>query len=410
MKDFWLSKEQLSELRIAHRSEKNKHAAYRINAVILLGNGWKLKEVREALLLDEETLRSYMEKYQIGGVDELLKNNHEGRPVQLDESQRKQLSQELDRNIYPTTSAVIAYVEKHFGVRYSLSGMRDFLHRLGYEFKKPKLVPGEGDIQAQEIFVEQYEKFMEKKGSDVEVLFMDAVHPQHNTMAAYGWIKKGEKRCLKTNSGRTRLNLHGAINVETNEMTVIESPMVDKDSTLQLLELIENKYPHAREIVVILDNARYHYSKEVREWLQGRKLRLVFLPTYSPQLNLIERVWRFFKKKVLYNQYYAKLQDFRNAAINFFRNIGQYSEELTSLLDGGFEDFHYTYSQVRNIGDIWMPEERSHQIRTSLNIRQLFSHPISQFFTTAQRTARDACSFGVAPDQLVRIQIRRITW
>jgi transposase len=341
MKDFWLSKEQLSELRATHRSERHKHAAYRINAVILLGSGWKLKQVREALLLDDETLRSYMNKYKSGGVEELLKSNYEGRAVQLDESQQKQLSEELDRNIYPTTSAVIEYVEENFGIHYSLSGMRDFLHRLGYEFKKPKLVPGEGDAQAQEIFVEQYEEFMEKKGADVEVLFMDAVHPQHNTMAAYGWIKKGEKRCLSTNSGRGRLNLHGAINVETNEMTVIESPTVDKDSTLQLLELVEKKYPQAREIVVILDNARYHYSREVREWLQGRKLRLVFLPAYSPQLNLIERVWKFFKKKVLYNKYHATLQDFRNATISFFRNIGQYSEELTSLLDGGFEDLHY---------------------------------------------------------------------
>lgn len=342
MKDFLLSKEQLAELRAAHRSEKNKHAAYRINAVILLGSGWKLKQVREALLLDDETLRSYIEKYKSGDIEELIKTNYSGRASQLEDLQLKKLNEELDDKIYMTTSAVIEYVEKSFRVRYSVSGMRDLLHRLGYEFKKPKLVPGNADPQAQEIFTEQYEKFMEKKGSDVEVLFADAVHPEHNTMAAYGWIKKGERRCLPTNSGRERLNLHGAINVETNEMTVIESPTIDKDSTLQLLELVEQKYPKAKEIVVILDNARYHYSKEVRAWLAGRKLRLVFLPTYSPQLNLIERVWKFFKKKVLYNQYYETLQDFRTAAIGFFRNIGQYSDELTSLLDGGFEDLHYT--------------------------------------------------------------------
>lgn len=341
MKDFWLSKEQLTELRASHRSEKNKHAADKIKAVVLLGSGWKLRDVKEALLLDDETLRSYVERYKSGGVEELIKTHYAGKSSLLDESQQKQLSAELESKIYLTTSAVIEYVEESFGIRYSLSGMRDLLHRLGYEFKKPKLVPGESDAQAQDIFVEQYEKFMEKKGSDVEVLFMDAVHPQHNTMAAYGWMKKGERRCLPSNSGRARLNLHGAINVETNEMTVVESPTVDKDSTLQVLELVEQKYPKARQIVVILDNARYHYSKEVKEWLKGKRLRLVFLPAYSPQLNLIERVWKFFKKKVLYNTYHATLQDFRNAAIGFFRNIGQHHDELTSLLDGGFEDLHY---------------------------------------------------------------------
>lgn len=170
---------------------------------------------------------------------------------------------------------------------------------------------------------------------------MDAVHPQHNTMAAYGWIKKGERRCLLSNSGRQRLNLHGAINVESNEMTVVESPTVDKDSTLQVLELVEHKYPKAKQIMVILDNARYHYSKEVREWVKDKRVQLVFLPAYSPQLNLIERAWKLFKKKVLYNQYHATLEDFRDAAIGFFKNIRQYSEELISLLDGGFEDLHY---------------------------------------------------------------------
>ena len=112
-------------------------------------------------------------------------------------------------------------------------------------------------------------------------------------------------------------------------------------ATLLLLETLENKYPAAKEIVVILDNAPYHYSKEVREWVEGRRIRLVFLPTYSPQLNLIERVWKFFKKKVLYNKYYKDLKEFRSASIDFFRNIGQYDEELTSLLDGGFENIEF---------------------------------------------------------------------
>ena len=341
VKDFWLSTEQIEELRAAHRLERNKHAADKIKAVILLGSGWKLRDVKEALLLDDETLRSYVEKYKSGGVDKLVETNYAGRSSLMDEKQQRQLCEELNGKIYLTTSAVIEYVRENFSLRYSMSGMRDLLHRLGYEFKKPKRIPGNMDWQAQDIFAEQYEKFMETKGADVEVLFADAVHPEHNAMAAYGWIKKGERRALPTNSGRARLNLHGAINAETMEMTVIESDTVNKDSTLQLLELIEKKYPAAKEIHVILDNAPYHYSKEVRGWAENSRINLVFLPSYSPQLNLIERVWKFFKKKVLYNQYHPTLEDFRSAAIKFFNNIGHYTRELASLLDGGFEDLHF---------------------------------------------------------------------
>jgi transposase len=157
-------------------------------------------------------------------------------------------------------------------------------------------------------------------------------------MAAYGWIRKGQQRQLKTNSARQRLNLHGAINAETTAMTVIESTAINKESTLQLLQLLEQKYCYARQIVVILDNASYHYCKEIREQIQkSSRLKLVFLPAYAPQLNLIERVWRFFKKKVLYNRYYKDLKAFRAAAIGFFASIGQHADELSSLLDGGFE-------------------------------------------------------------------------
>ena len=127
------------------------------------------------------------------------------------------------------------------------------------------------------------------------------------------------------------------------EMTVIESDTVNKASTLQLLELLDNKYCYAREIKIILDNARYHYSKEVKAFLEEHpKMDLVFLPTYSPELNLIERVWKFFKKKVLYSHYYEDLSAFRDAAIAFFNNIEDHTDELFSLLDGGFEGIDYT--------------------------------------------------------------------
>lgn len=343
MKKFNLNKEQVFELRIAHGAERNRNAAYKINAVILLGTGWKLKDVKKALLLDDETLRSYVEKYQTGGIPELLKTNYLGRQVGLDDKQLKRLHLELDNNIYLTASAIIEFVHNTFYVSYTVSGMRDLLHREGYTFKKPKLVPGNPDVDAQEDFVRCYDKFMETKDSSVEVVFIDAVHPEHNTMAGYGWIKKGEQRKLKTNSGRQRLNLHGAINAETMEMTLIESDTINRDSTVQLLEILDCKYFYAKEIIVILDNAKYHYSQEVKDAVeQSSRLKLVYLPTYSPELNLIERVWRFFKKKVLYNKYYENLDAFRKATIKFFRNFDDYADELELLLGGGFEGHHYT--------------------------------------------------------------------
>jgi transposase len=337
MKGFKLSKNELATLRRAHKSEHYKRSAYKINVVILLGSGWTLAQVKDALLLDEETLRSYVRKYQEGGLPELLKVDFKGSEPLLSVSEIEKLCAALNTEIFLTTQAVIDYVKKKFVVSYSRSGMRDLLHRLGYEYKKPKLVPGNPDHEAQEIFSDQYKEFMLNKPDSIEVLFVDAVHPQHNTMAAYGWIKRGEKREIRTTTGRERLNLHGAMNAETLEVTIIESKTVDDASTIQLLETLEQKYFLAKSIFVILDNARYHYSRRVQEFLKTSRIKLIFLPSYSPNLNLIERLWKFFKKNVLYNKYYEKLKDFRKASINFFKNISFYQKELESIMSDEFE-------------------------------------------------------------------------
>ncbi|RDH43169.1 hypothetical protein B9G39_06755 [Zooshikella ganghwensis] len=69
-------------------------------------------------------------------------------------------------------------------------------------------------------------------------------------------------------------------------------------------------------------------------------MKLVYLPPYSPALNLIEWVWEYFKKQVLYNKYYKNVCEFRKAAIAFFSNIDQHSRALKSQLDGGFENIY----------------------------------------------------------------------
>jgi transposase len=341
MKNFSLSKDQLNVLRLAHRSEKNRKSAYKLNAIILLGTGWKIRQVKDALLIDDETLRHYVNKYNELGIEGLLSTHHKGSNSYLSEKEKDQLCVELDKTIHLTTKEVADYVRRTYDIQYSISGMRDLLHRIGYEYKKPTLVPGNPDREAQEIFSDQYHDFMLKKPDDVDVFFVDAVHPEHNATAAYGWIKRGIKKELKTNSGRQRLNLHGAMHAETLDVTILESSTVNGDSTIDLITMLNQKYFMSSKILLILDNAKYHYSKEVKaHLLTCPRVKLVFLPSYSPNLNLIERLWKFFKKKVLYNRYHENISVFRDASIQFFRDIEQYSGELESIMGGGFEMNH----------------------------------------------------------------------
>ena len=305
MQNFDLTSEEIQELKAAHKSCKQKSDAYKINAVILLGSGWTLSEVVDALLLDEETLRNYSKRYKEGGLPTLLQTNYKGGQPKLPIEYFDTLIDELESSIYLTTASVCAFVKENFQIHYSISGMTALLHRLGYVYKKPKLVPSKANDDEQEYFLQEYEKFIKKKPENEAVFFIDGFHPTHNSLAAYGWIKKGSERAVLSNTGRGRLNIHGAMNAETLETTVIVSEdSVNTDSTIALFEALEKLHPLATVIHVILDNARYHFSAPVMEYVKNSKIKLIFLPPYSPELNLIERLWKFFKKKVLYNQYY----------------------------------------------------------------------------------------------------------
>ncbi len=344
MKNFVLTPEKIEELRRAHRAAKRMEdvrLAYRLNAVILLGTGWTLRQVSEALLLDEETLRHYISRYTILGVEALSKDDHKGKACSLLDDQIERLKLFMDQHICLSSAEPIHFVQEAFGVEYTPRGMGLLLARMGYVYKKPKLLPGKVDAEAQLQFLEDYDFINESLGSNDVVYFSDATHPTHNTMPAYGWIKKGERCELKTNSGRQRLNINGAINIANWDFQYHFEPTVNADSVIRLFQSLEAANPLAEKIYVILDNAKYNHAIKVKEYLQTSKIRPLYLPSYSPNLNLIERLWKFFNKRVLYNRYYEKFEQLQAAASQFFRNLKSFKNELRSLLTENFEIVGY---------------------------------------------------------------------
>ena len=336
MNSLTLTSAEIIALKQAHRACKDKRAADRIKAVYSLGVGFSVEDVVEILMLDEETLRNYVKRYQSGGIKALIADHYQGSVSKLSAIQLNKLNAHLEQNTYLTVEAIIAYVYEQYDVSYTVSGMTDLLHRLKFTYKKSKLVPAKADKKQQEQFLAQLEALKASKGKDDPILYMDGVHPQHNTMLAYGWIKKGQDNIVKSNTGRQRVNINGALDSETHAVITREDESINAISTIELLKQVEAAYPLAVIIYVICDNARYYRSKLVGQFLENSKIQLVFLPSYSPNLNLIERLWKFMKKKVLYNKYYEKFNTFKEVTLEFFENIQQYKPELDSLLTSNF--------------------------------------------------------------------------
>ena len=337
MKDYTLSKEKIAELEKLHRVLRDKRQADRVKAVIALSKGWSAVQVAEILLFDETTSRHYFERYQQGGADALLDDNYSGAEPKLNERQINELEGYLEDHLFTEAKSVIAHIARHYRVHYSISGVTDLLHRLGFSYKKPTHVPGKQDPAKQQAFVEEYEQIKADKGKNDPVYFADATHPQHNSIPSYGWIKKGREKELKANCGRQRLNINGAINIETMEPVTGFYDTINAQASIDLFAKIETKHPDAEAIYIIVDNARYYRSCLLKEHVEGTKIKLIFLPPYSPNLNLIERYWKFFKKKVLNNRYYETFAEFKLACESFFRKRKKYWPELQTLLT---ENFH----------------------------------------------------------------------
>ncbi len=340
MKDF-LNTDQIQKLKQAHRESKKKKDIKntdKIKAILLLNDGYTFEEIAKILLLDDSSVRRYYEIYAEKNLKGLLETNYLGRSSYLSKKQLRKLKRHLKKYIYPDTKSIIEYIKETFNVTYTPKGIVPLLHRLGFVYKKTKRVPGKADPEEQEKFInETYKEIKEIKGKNDRIYFMDGVHPQHNSIPAYAWIEKGTTKEIKSNTGRSHLNINGAIDIESLDLIHREDERINADSTIALFKQIEEKNQLAEHIFIIADNARYYRSELVAKYLKKSKITVIFLPPYSPNLNLIERLWKFLHKKIQYNKYYETFLEFKNACIDLLNNLHNYEKELRSLLTENFE-------------------------------------------------------------------------
>ena len=332
MDDFFLTDTPIAALKALHRVQRDRRLADRIKAIVLLGSGWSVDHFAQALLVDEATVRNWYDKYQDGGQDELFALHYEGKASSLTDAQQVALVKHLDEHTYLTSVAIRQYIKKKYRVEYSPSGVKDMLHRLGFSYKKPKHVPGKLDPVKQKAFIAKYRRLRRTKGKNDPIYFADACHLQYNSVPAYGWIRRGKEKHLRSTGSRKRVNIHGAVNIDTKDIVTDFAKSITGESSWRLFKKMEAKHSKAKKIHGVVDNASYYISRWLKEKLKGTKIKLHFLPSHSPNLNVIERLWKFFKKEILYNTYYENFADFVAACQGFFRCKTKYKGKLRSLL------------------------------------------------------------------------------
>lgn len=344
MKSF-LQDNDRDYLRRKHRQMNEKRYADRIKTILFLDEGFPYEKIAQWLTLDDDTIRNYQRQYEKSGIEGLLKDEYTGKSCLLSQQQLKELDQHAQERIYTDSKELADYIERIYGVTYTHDAVKKLLHRLDFVYKKPKLVPGKANAAKQQEFIEEYAKLKQSKEPEDKIFFMDGVHPMHNVQPAYGWIKKGEEKALKSNTGRARVNINGAYNIQEHSVTVREDESIHAQSTIKLFEQLLKKYPLAT-LYIIHDNARYYRCNLITEFLKTHtRIKPKYLPSYSPNLNIIERLWGFFKSEITHNEYYEKFADFKKACMGFFENISDYRTQLETLMT---ENFHIIPVPVKN--------------------------------------------------------------
>ena len=207
-----------------------------------------------------------------------------------------------------------------------------------FKYIKSRIVPAKADREKQEKFLkETLEPLLEQsKNGERIVYFADGVHVIYSGYSDYGWCT--ERLLVPSFYGRKRVNTLGFLNAYDNSVvTVTNNSYLNSDSValgLEKLRLMNGD----KLVSAIMDNAKYQKCEKVTTRAKELNIDLVYLPSYSPNLNLIERLWKFLRKKFLGNKYLETFEIFMANMDKFIVEAHiNYKEELETLLAHNFE-------------------------------------------------------------------------
>jgi transposase len=223
--------------------------------------------------------------------------------------------------------------------------MRKLLHRLGCSFHQVSGFLFKADPDKQQQFLDEYEgDKTQAQAAGWRRYFLDGVHPLYGLEVLFCcWLLLGQRFEVGVGGGRKRLNILGAYC--PNDHEYLDRRYTDRNlnaqSLIELFTLMIARHPQTKHFRIYLDNARYHHAVVLREWItavkqeRGVVFDLKHLPAYSPNLNLIERLWKFLRKQAL-RKWHATFADMQQAVAEVLDHLNQYEEQLATLMTERF--------------------------------------------------------------------------
>ncbi len=342
IEEYRFNAEAIEQLQRYRDHQSDGRLRQRFIALLMLAQGCTLDLIVLVLGISLSSLKRWVETYVQQGIEALNSFQYQSKSCYLNAEQSKELKQWVKENLPGNREVIQAHILKTYGVDYHLSSISKLLKRLGLKKLRPRLHPGKPpSLEKQVQFILRYHQLREFEQLDPAIvqLFVDGAHLIHQVIPALCWADPSHPPLLSTNTSRQRLNILGAYHPLTQELVHLTSEAnCDANQVILFLDKVALRYAHCHSIILHLDNAPYFHATLVQQWLQEHpQVILNPLPAYAPNLNLIERLWRFVKEQLVHNRYYEKYKTFRASTFRLLNHISEFEAQLKTLINDKFE-------------------------------------------------------------------------
>jgi len=292
------------------------------------------------------TVQRTLSEYVEGGLERIRQVPVKESSSELDEH-RVCLEEVFTKHPPRSVKQARHVIEEHTGVRRGLTQVRHFLHRLGLAPRKVAAIPIPPKSTLDEHVKKQAEfhetklkpRLAEARQGRRQVFFVDAAHFVFAPFLGVLWCVA--RLCIRAASGRKRYNVLAALDCVSHKLIQVSNhSYINAESVCLLLRAVADAATPGIPITLVLDNARYQKCALVEELAKQLGIDLLYLPSYSPNLNLIERVWKFVKAERLRSTYYANYDGFTTAIQQCLDDLPtKHKDAMDSLLTHNFQTF-----------------------------------------------------------------------
>jgi transposase len=341
MYNISISADELKEINTLRFEYPSTIVQKRFHTIYLKAKKISNTQIADIVDIHINSITNYIKIFKEKGIEGLKEVNY-GTNTSVLDTYKTSVEMEFKKNPPQSSLEALQKIKELTGLQSSPSRVRSFMKRLGMKFRMVGQIPSKGDPKEQKEWIENKFNIVKEKAENnlCHLFFMDASHFVMGVYLCCLWCF--ERIFIKSSSGRHRVNVLGALNAMTLEVEyLINKTTINAQVIASFLKQIATKYSDL-PIVLVLDNARYQHCKFIEDLAASLNIRLLFLPTYSPNLNIIERLWKFIKKKVLNAKYYEKAEYFDESIEGALKKTNfneEYKKELKTLLTLKFQVF-----------------------------------------------------------------------